>query len=390
MNIIYVGAFRLPNLDAAAPRVLNNAKAFRALGHEVRFISWGGQYKAEDLCKDGKYRVCGFEYHISGDLPLDNSIKARILAKLFRGKRSIKILKTLPNPNLIITYNADNSFSKRMIKYCKKHSIKLANDINEWFDNNELHLTDILSNHINMTYTQHHVMNKIVISRFLYNFYPASNNVLIPPLCDPEEHKWNTFVNDKRIKPFDGYTLIYAGTPARKDCVHSVINAVNILANEGKSIRFLILGITRDAYINRYSKSLINTSLHENIIFLGRVPQDLVPAYYKKADFMVLLREPNRKSMAGFPTKFAESMIAGVPVITNATSDLPEYVISGETGFLVDGYDYESILSTLRIYVLNMSKVDIENMKERVRSASSVFDWHHRTTDFDMFFNNLI
>ena len=105
---------------------------------------------------------------------------------------------------------------------------------------------------------------------------------------------------------------------------------------------------------------------------------------------MVLLREPNRKSMAGFPTKFAESMIAGVPVITNATSDLPEYVISGETGFLVDGYDYESILSTLRIYVLNMSKVDIENMKERVRSASSVFDWHHRTTDFDMFFNNLI
>ena len=29
MNIIYLGAFRLPNYDAAAPRVLNNARALR-------------------------------------------------------------------------------------------------------------------------------------------------------------------------------------------------------------------------------------------------------------------------------------------------------------------------------------------------------------------------
>lgn len=389
MNIIYIGAFRLPNLDAAAPRVLNNAKAFRALGHDVSFISWGGAYRKEDLCKDGKYRVCGFEYRISGDLPLRGSIIERIETKLFRGQKSIKILKSMPKPDLIIIYNAVNSFSKRMIKYCKKNGIKLANDVNEWYDNNELHLTDILPNYINMTHTQHKIRNKIVISSFLNNYYTESNNVIIPPLCDPEETKWSATVEDERVKPFDGITLIYAGNPAKKDCIHSVINAVNTLANEGKAIRFLILGITREAYMKQHAQSLLNTILHENVLFLGCVSQDLVPAYYKKADFMVLLREPNRKSMAGFPTKFAESMTSGVPVITNSTSDLNKYVVDGKTGFMVEGYDYNSVLFTLKYSVLTIKKEDINDMKSYVRKSNGAFDWRNRVNDFKMFLDKL-
>lgn len=389
MNIIYIGAFRLPNLDAAAPRVLNNAKAFRALGHDVSFISWGGAYRKENLCKDGKYRVCGFEYRISGDLPLRGSIIERIETKLFRGQKSIKILKSMPKPDLIIIYNAVNSFSKRMIKYCKKNGIKLANDVNEWYDNNELHLTDILPNYINMTHTQHKIRNKIVISSFLNNYYTESNNVIIPPLCDPEETKWSATVEDERVKPFDGITLIYAGNPAKKDCIHSVINAVNTLANEGKAIRFLILGITREAYMKQHAQSLLNTILHENVLFLGCVSQDLVPAYYKKADFMVLLREPNRKSMAGFPTKFAESMTSGVPVITNSTSDLNKYVVDGKTGFMVEGYDYNSVLFTLKYSVLTIKKEDINDMKSYVRKSNGAFDWRNRVNDFKMFLDKL-
>lgn len=187
MNIIYLGAFRLPNYDAAAPRVLNNARALRALGSKVSFISWGGKYRREDLCPDGTYRVDGFEYIISGDLPMGGSIKERLTTKFFRGKKSFKILKSLPKPDLIIIYNADHALSKRMIRYCKENEIKLANDMNEWYANNELHLTDVLPNYINMTCTQHKVANKIVISSFLDNYYQDSNNILVPPLCDPNE-----------------------------------------------------------------------------------------------------------------------------------------------------------------------------------------------------------
>ena len=389
MYIVYVGAFRLPNLDAAAPRVINNAKALRAAGCDVRFISWGGKYRAGDLCDDGKYRVDGFEYVITDELDASGFIN-KVKSRLFRGRKSLSLISRMEIfPDLIITYNADYSWTKTVMRFCLQHNIKFANDITEWYSNNEIRLADIIPNALNMKYLQHRVSNKIVISSMLDTYYSESNNLLLPPLCDLCEPKWNKTITDERLKPFDGITLIYAGNPAKKDCLHAVVSAVNKLAEEGNAIRFLVLGITRSAYMQRYSQLLVSKSLHENILFLGRVPQDLVPAYYKKADFMILLRKPTRKNMAGFPTKFAESMTAGVPVITNATSDLTRYVENGKTGFLVDGYAYEAILSMLRNVIMKLSLGDINAMKENARVFRSAFDWRSYAGEFKDFIAKL-
>ena len=355
MNILYIGTFRLPNYDAAAARVLSNAKVFREVCHEVSFLGWDGKYRNEDLCEDGKYRVDGFEYFITNELISTGSLLNRMLSKRHRGEKSLSLLNQMKQlPDLIILYNASNGWTKKMIQFCDEHGIYLANDITEWYDNNELRISDIWSNFKNMTKTQRKVKNKIVISSFFDNYYTESNNLLLPPLCDSQAEKWNGTVENERVQSFDGVTLIYAGNPARKDCVHTVINAVNTLANAGKKIRFIILGTTRKDYIKHYRDKLLSNNLHDNIIFLGRISQDLIPAYYKKADFMVLLREPSRKNMAGFPTKFAESMTAGVPVIANATSDIANYIQYGKNGFLVVGFNYEQIFKTLQNCILTL------------------------------------
>ena len=372
--ILYIGSFRLPNYDAAAPRVLNNAKLFRDAGHSVKFISWGGKYRDSDLCSDGKYRVNGFEYVITNEMDSVGSFFTKLRGRVQRGRSSFRILQEMQEkPDLIIMYNADYWWTRKMLDFCKKREIKLVNDITEWYDNNELHLVDIIPNAINMKWLQHKVKNKIVISSYLNSYYKDSNNLQVPPLCDPIEKKWNTEVDDERIKPFDGITLIYAGNPAKKDSVHTVINAVNQLACEGKAIRFLILGITRDDYIKRYSQLMQSNRLHANVLFLGRVSQDLIPAYYKKADFMVLLREATRKNNAGFPTKFAESMTAGVPVICNSTSDLKQFVINGKTGFIVDGVSQNGIMNCLRKQVMTLSKDEMAHMKDETRRRNTYF-----------------
>lgn len=389
MRIVYCGCFRLPNFDAAAPRVLNNARAMKQCGHHISFISWGGKYREDDINDSGKHMINGMEYTITGELDFTGLVN-KVRGRLRKGRQTLKLLEQMQEkPDVIIMYNADRRFTRMMIRFCRTNDIKLANDLTEWYDNNELHLPDIFPNYINMTFLQHKILNKIVISSFLDKYYPESNNILVPPLCDPDEPKWTTNVVDERVKTFNGITLIYAGNPAKKDCVHSVINAVNTLANEGKPIRFLILGITREAYIKTNLHTLMSSTLHENVLFLGKVSQDLIPAYYKKADFMVLIREPNRKSMAGFPTKFAESMTAGVPVITNATSDLSKYIINGKTGFLVKGYDYERIISTLREEVMILNKSDIKAMKENVKSSNADFDWHNHIDKFRKFIENV-
>ena len=124
------------------------------------------------------------------------------------------------------------------------------------------------------------------------------------------------------------------------------------------------------------------------IFFLGRVSQDLIPAYYKNADFMVLLRETTRKNMAGFPTKFAESMIAGVPVIANVTSDLDKYIISGKTCFVVEDEKVLSLEQTLS-RVLALSQQQIDNMKHSTKACNDAFDYASRKTEMKMFLDKL-
>ena len=390
MNILYIGTFRLPNYDAAAARVLSNAKVFREVGHEVSFLGWDGKYRNEDLCEDSKYRVDGFEYFITNELISTGSLLNRMLSKRHRGEKSLSLLNQMKQlPDLIILYNASNGWTKKMIQFCDEHGIYLANDITEWYDNNELRISDIWSNFKNMTKTQRKVKNKIVISSFFDNYYTESNNLLLPPLCDSQAEKWNGTVENERVQSFDGVTLIYAGNPARKDCVHTVINAVNTLANAGKKIRFIILGTTRKDYIKHYRDKLLSNNLHDNIIFLGRISQDLIPAYYKKADFMVLLREPSRKNMAGFPTKFAESMTAGVPVIANATSDIANYIQNGKNGFLVDGFNYEQIFKTLQNCILTLNKENREEMKIYTKRFNSAFDYRGYKNSVSLFLNTL-
>ena len=205
-----------------------------------------------------------------------------------------------------------------------------------------------------------------------------THNIVVPATCDASEAKWQQGAAKAKAKAgeFDGITLIYAGNPARKDAVHYAINAVQRLIDEGENLRFLIVGAERERYLKNYSDLLSKKELSERIKFLGRVPQDEVPSYYALADFMVLLREPTRKSNAGFPTKFSESFTSGTPVIANLTSDLGRYLKDGETGFVVSGPSVEAIYRTLKGLVIGLRREQIVKMKDNVKVSAENLDYH--------------
>lgn len=378
MNIIYLGSFRLPNFDAAASRVLNISRSLREAGHEVSFISWGGAERSEDRGEDGIYRIDGFSYMVTNELTQQGmSSLEKLRNRINRGRLTKKILSEWKEPiDVIITYN--NSLCSWLIPFCKRRKIKLINDITEWYDYNELKPTDWLGYAYDMHCIQKKVMNKIVISSYLDRFYQSTNNIVVPATCDASEKKWHQVSEAAKsnVGEYDGITLIYAGNPARKDAVHYVINAVNTLANEGAKIRFLIIGISKEQYVDKYKDLLTGKELHDSIKFLGRVSQDDVPSYYALSDFMVLLRESNRKSNAGFPTKFSESFTSGTPVIANITSDLGNYLKDGETGFVVPEPSGEAIYQTLKVKVISLNKNDIDIIKGNVREIAKQLDYH--------------
>lgn len=389
MNIVYLGAFRFPNGDAAAARVLNNARIFRELGHDVRFVSWGGKYSDLDRCDDGSFAHNGFPYIISDDLDLGGHLLQKLRKYLGRAKHSVKILSELKEtPDVVIAYNADYRLSNALTKFCRKKGIKFINDMTEWYDYAEMPIFERPFYWYNMKRLQHRIRNKIVISSYLDRSFPESDNLILPPLCDGTDTKWNTKKSGDKIPPFDGLTLIYAGTPAKKDNIHSVISVVDQLAKEDERIRMIIIGLTKEAYCSQFSPSAGCPELHDNIIFVGRIPQDEVPAYYKQSDFMVLIREQTRKNNAGFPTKVAESITAGVPVITNPTSDLAHYIKDGINGFIVKDSSQEAIYNTLKKVVV-LDRRTIDDIKQNVVSTKKHFDWRTYIESTSKFLNNL-
>lgn len=388
MQIIYIGAFRFPTYDAGAARVLNMARAMRALGHEVTFIAWGGKYENEESEDGDEYD--GFRYYISGELN-ERRILPKIKGKFAPGARSIEMLRQrIEKVDVVVAYNPPYRFNCQLIRLCREHNVRYAADINEWYANNELKITDYLPNWLNMTRVNRtRVKNLILISTYLDRYYSESHNVVVPAMCNADDGKWHTERPD--AEPREAVTLIYAGNPVKKDKVHEVINAVERVETTmpGK-VRLMVLGIDRTTYIARYGKWLDNRDISDAIEFVGRVKQDDVPKYYARADFMVLLRDQTRKSNAGFPTKFAESMMSGTPVIANLTSDLGRYLTEGSNGYVVAAPTADALCEVLCSKIIGLDRARVDELHDNAKATGmSAFDYRTYIPPMNDFLNHL-
>jgi glycosyltransferase involved in cell wall biosynthesis len=365
-TIIYTGAFRFPIGDAAAQRVLNNAKIFRDLGHKVIFVSFGGITSEDDKGKDGYYCFEGFRYIISNEIDIRSSnVFERLYNFFYSGRRALRIISRMNEKiDIIIGYSPSMFFTNKILELCHRKKIIFVSDISEWYDSNEFpggrFFPPAWINDMNMNLTQKKVKNKILISSYLDKFYKSSNNIILPPLVDSNDIKWNVL---KSVLPsFDGIRVIYAGTPAKKDLLVNMLDAVCSCLKHDVKLQFVVVGVALSDILHyrNYNEVVI---FPKNIIFLGRVSQTEVPSYFNVSDFSIIVRELSRKSSAGFPTKLAETMMAGCPVLVNYTSDISSYVHNGYNGFILP--DSSAIeLEKLLYDIVKLSRKDIDFLKE--------------------------
>ncbi len=80
--------------------------------------------------------------------------------------------------------------------------------------------------------------------------------------------------------------------------------------------------------------------LEDDVIFLGRVESELLPALYNGAQLFVY-----PSIYEGFGLPVLEAMACGAPVITSNTSSLPE--VAGNAAILIDPYDVTQIAEAM-------------------------------------------
>jgi glycosyltransferase involved in cell wall biosynthesis len=382
-KIIYTGAFRFPDQDAAAARVLGIGKALRMAGHDVEFAGWEEQESEVDRQSDGSYAYEGFSYKSQDEFRQQQlSPVKRLFRYLSAGANTLRWLskKDLKDVSVIIAYHGNSIFLLRLHSFCKKHGIRLIVDCTEWYAPSHLVGGSFgivrLDNEIRMRLINTRIGWLIPISSYLEKYYARRGGCVfrMPPLVDMSDAKW--FITENIRASGGPLRLVYAGTPAKKDLLGNVLRGLCTLRKEGILVELQLVGPSREDVANCINNDTgILEILGESLVLYGRVPQSEVPRLLARADFSVLLRPRERYSEAGFSTKLVESLASGVPVIANPTSDIAEFLTDGVQGILLADCSPDAFVAGVRI-ALSLSSGQKNNMRRSARRlAETSFDF---------------
>jgi glycosyltransferase involved in cell wall biosynthesis len=382
--ILYVGGFEMPDGNAAAQRVTANGKAFRFLGYEIFFVGLSRKENPNGTIRNFE----GFEYV---NFPYPKNL-FNWIDYLFTIKQFKPYLKKLPD--LIIAYNYPAIALEKLRVWGLKNNIPIVADCTEWYEakgNIIFRLVKGLDTKLRMTRVHPKLNGMIAISDYLFHYYNGKmrNVVNIPPLVDLEMTKWSIDNTDFRSNKNEQVRIIYAGSPGSggKDRLDIIFKILSQIKEEGiLNFYFFVIGMSKEQYLMAF-KTLLPDNLAENIVFQGRLKHTDTLNEIKKADFNLFLRDDNLTNMAGFPTKFVESVSCGTPVLTNSSSNIKNYIIDGRNGFLIDDKTDQSLKIGIK-NALILPKSEIQIMKQWCLS-STTFHYKNYVNSFEELVENI-
>lgn len=342
-TILYVGGFELPDKNAAAHRVINNARAFKELGYNVVFC--GVDKDIKENCNQPQ-TAAGFCSY-----PLAYPISTKKWAKqMLDVSHYINILEKYSDATHVICYNLHAVPLKRLLRYAKKRRIKIIADCTEWYENKfSLHpikLIKWMDTILCMQVLQKKCDGIIAISSYLENYYNkyVENIVVVPPLIDAEEEKW------KQTKGLftDKISFVYSGQPGdTKDKIGQITDCFLKTGAADKCV-FRVVGITMDEFLKTYPQSEEQKEeIGSFVQFFGRVSHTESIQQLMNADYCIFIRDKSRKNMAGFPTKFVECYTSGINIIANKISDIEKYFPQSDSSILIENNSNEEICEAI-------------------------------------------
>lgn len=166
--------------------------------------------------------------------------------------------------------------------------------------------------------------------------------------------------------PTDRIVAIYVGALVETKGITELAAACEPLLNGHKEFRLVCVG---DGPSRNVLAQLAARVARKDAVFLpGRVAPDEVPHYLQGADFLIL---PTHSE--GMPQAILEAMDCGLPVVATRVGGVPEAVVDGQTGLLVEARNAEQLRSAIeRMVVDPMFRVSAG--QKGLSRARDVFD----------------
>jgi glycosyltransferase involved in cell wall biosynthesis len=131
------------------------------------------------------------------------------------------------------------------------------------------------------------------------------------------------------------YHLLTVARLTAKKGIPTILQALKILKDQGLDFTYSLIGDgdDRDAILN----AIFELGLADRCRWHGTLPHDRVVEAFAQADLFVLgCQVTDSGDRDGIPNVLVESLAMGVPAVATRVSALPELLIPGETGLLVE------------------------------------------------------
>jgi len=161
--------------------------------------------------------------------------------------------------------------------------------------------------------------------------YPGCDINHFRPITPQEELKKKLL--GTRCK--DRVLLTVGGLVARKG--HDmVIRALPHVLESVPDITYLIVG--DGPYRAQLESLCMSMGVRERVIFAGQMPEEDLPGMYAISDVFVMPSRENLEAcdVEGFGMVFLEASACGKPVVGGLSGGIPDAIVDGVTGFLVD------------------------------------------------------
>ncbi|MGE5364355.1 MAG: hypothetical protein ACM3SM_09510 [Bacteroidota bacterium] len=158
---------------------------------------------------------------------------------------------------------------------------------------------------------------------------------VVPCLADPSRFSYNPVLRRKmrkQLKLEAKFALVYPGGIGRWHSTEQVFRLTAEVLNSNDDVFFIILTPDLEAAAV-YAERLLPAGRY----MIRSAARSEMPGYLMAADMGLLLREDHPLNEVASPTKFAEYMIAGLPVmISENIGDYSAFVRLNKTGIVIN------------------------------------------------------
>ncbi len=197
--------------------------------------------------------------------------------------------------------------------------------------------------------------------------YPGVNPIKFNPRCDPSSIKKKYNLEGKKV-------ILTVSHLVKRKGHHNVLKALPQVLEKVPHLIYLIVGKGKEEEALR--EMVRDLKLEGRVIFAGKVKEKEIPLYYMACDLFIMpsYEIKEKGDVEGFGITYLEANACGKPVIGGRSGGVPDAVIDGETGLLVDPLNINQIAQAL-IKLLTNPEVARKLGEEGRRRVEKELNW---------------